>query len=203
MHGGETPEGIASPNFRHGRARRRRDLLPIRLHDSLDASLSDPEQLSLKIDLATLDARIDDLCERVDIGECGETWTALLEASQELGAARERANRVVKTGDKNRIDEAAREIEQMVESLLDLCRAGASDYAAWREIISLIALRAKLTEIDIKRRAAMKTDVPIEIVAEMIARFEASVNTHVADPEALKGVAADLRLIAGDVRGSN
>ncbi len=179
-HGGATPSGIASPHWKHGRHVRRKEYLPQRLWEGLEASLSDPDLLNLRTDIATLDTRIEDLLGRVDTGECGETWNALLAAVRELHKLQQKAER---EEDFIKRRDLLKDCNEAVQTIMELCREGASDYAAWGEVISLTMLRAKMVDSETKRRGALKTDVPVEKVAAMLEELEARVNTDVKDQE--------------------
>jgi hypothetical protein len=66
MHGGKTPRGPASVHYKDGRHSR---FLPARMFADYTAAGLDPELMSLRRDLALLDARIIDVLKRVDQGE--------------------------------------------------------------------------------------------------------------------------------------
>jgi hypothetical protein len=74
FHGGKVPRGPALPQFRHGRYSR---FLPSRLAATYQTAAKDPELLSLRRELALVDARLDDLLQRVDTGESGALWAPL------------------------------------------------------------------------------------------------------------------------------
>src|SRR5262249_44606649 len=62
VHGGATPGGFASANFKHGKYSR---FLPRGLTDAYEAALRDPELLSLREDVALLESRIVELLKRI------------------------------------------------------------------------------------------------------------------------------------------
>jgi len=198
LHGGDTPIGPASVHYEHGKYCRYKNHLPARMTEAFEASLADPDLLNLRPDIAAVKARIDDLVQRVDTGECGETWEALLEASKALDAAQRRGNRAVASGDRERIEESKIEVSQAIETLQDLCREGAADYAAWEEVKSLWKLLAYLADTDTKRRTKLQVDVPIEKVAAMLNEIEGAVNVHVTDPHGQREITALFRRLAGE-----
>ena len=75
MHGGRSLRGPAHPAFRSGRYSK---VLPSRLLAQYRAAEKDPELTSLRGELALVDARLADLLTRVDSGESGAIWQALL-----------------------------------------------------------------------------------------------------------------------------
>src|SRR5688572_15172438 len=68
LHGGKTPRGIASANFKHGRYS---SALPDRLVGRYLQAVSDPELIALHHDIALVDAFISDVLPRLDAGESG------------------------------------------------------------------------------------------------------------------------------------
>ena len=68
MHGGKTPRGPASVHYKDGRHSR---FLPARMFAAYKAAGLDPELMSLRQDLALLEARMIDVLQRVDTGEAG------------------------------------------------------------------------------------------------------------------------------------
>ena len=68
MHGGKTPRGPASVHYKDGRHSR---FLPARMFAAYKAAGLDPELMSLRQDLALLEARLIDVLQRVDTGEAG------------------------------------------------------------------------------------------------------------------------------------
>src|SRR5215813_8022692 len=73
IHGGKTPAGIAAPRFKHGRYSK---YLPTRMLPSYRKALQD-QSLTIFGEIALLQARIDDLLQRVDTGESGKLWADL------------------------------------------------------------------------------------------------------------------------------
>lgn len=64
-HGGASPKGIASPHYKHGRYSRYQ---PRSWLEAYQRSMDDPGLESLRRDLATSEAVIDDLMHRIDAG---------------------------------------------------------------------------------------------------------------------------------------
>jgi hypothetical protein len=63
VHGGKTPRGIASPQFRHGRYSRS---LPGQLLQEYEVAQQDPRLLSLRDEIALADATIAQLLQQLD-----------------------------------------------------------------------------------------------------------------------------------------
>jgi hypothetical protein len=124
LHGGKTLVGTASANFRSGRYSR---YLPGRLQERYEQAEADPELLSLKSEVALVDARLADLLSRVDTGESGQRWADLRRAYRAFIRARQ-------AGDGETA--ALAKVESVIESAIQ-------DHTAWAEIGALVEQRRK------------------------------------------------------------
>jgi hypothetical protein len=87
-HGGATPRGIASPNFKHGKYSKD---LPKGLIARYEQAAQDPELLALRDEIALLDARMVELMHKLGGGEADqEVW-------KEIYAALEQRRRLVES----------------------------------------------------------------------------------------------------------
>src|SRR3990167_2330995 len=117
MHGGATPSGPASANYRHGRYSK---YLPARLAERYLEAESDPELLSLRSELALVQARLPALLRQVDTGEAGALWLAARKSFADLKIANA-------AGDTKKASEAFRDLDYYLEK-------GAADHLIWMEI---------------------------------------------------------------------
>lgn len=86
-HGGRTPRGNASPNFKHGRYSK---YLPAHLLDRYSQGQRDEQLLDLRQRIALLDVRLTELLEQLDGKRDAEVWLdirALLQEQRQLIAA--------------------------------------------------------------------------------------------------------------------
>ena len=88
-HGGASPVGAASPQFKNGRYSK---FLPERLRDRYQEAQRDPEILVLRDEVALADARLADLLTRVDAGESGALWKEVKGLGELLGTGVEFAD---------------------------------------------------------------------------------------------------------------
>lgn len=175
MHGGASLVGMAGPSFTTGR---RSKYLPPRLLASYQAAIADPELLNLRDELALTDARLNDLLERADTGESGETWRTL---ASEWGAYQDALS-------KGNDSEAGEHAGQIAFCIFH----GRSDAAIWSEIQGVIEQRRRLAESEQKRLVNMQAMVTSEQVMTLVAALAHSVNTHVTDRKAKAAISADL-----------
>ena len=178
MHGGKTPRGPASVHWKDGKYSK---FLPSRLFAQYRTAANDPELLSLRRDIALLDARILDLLPRVDTGEAGQLWRAAQAAMAKL-----------------RLELAKHDMGGMMLALAQVERLigqGASDYAAWREIGALIEQRRKLCESEQKRVTMVAEVLTTEQAMALLTRVAAVIQRHVTDRQALNAIALELQAL--------
>jgi hypothetical protein len=132
LHGGLTPGGIASPHFKN---RGRSKYLPARMLASYNEALA-VKSLSLRQDVAVIEARIVDLLTRVDAGESGQLWQDLRKLATDMLTAREQQ-------DYARVAVLLTDLVQQVEK-------GAADHQLWEEIITLTLKKSKVVATEHK-----------------------------------------------------
>lgn len=147
MHGGSTPRGHALPQTTHGRHSRD---LPTRLAARYEQSQRDPQLLSVRDDLALVDARLADVLSRVDTKEAGLHWSNASKALERFDG-----------GDPTALDD----LRQSIGS-------GLADYAAWSEVLGLIERRRKLAETEMKTLATMQQMLTVEQATVFAVRLQ-------------------------------
>lgn len=188
IHGGATPSGPDSPHWKHGRyARGYADIVPKRLVERYEAALNDRQALSMRAELALIDARLADMLARVDSGESGSLWKSLRETWRTL----ERAQR-------------QQDAEKVAESLVrvgELIRRGYTDSVAWREVGDLIERRRRLAESERKRELEAKEIMRIDEGLALVSLLMDAVKRHVSDPRTLAAIAAELSRVPAGTPG--
>jgi hypothetical protein len=137
IHGGKTPSGIASLNYKHGRHARLTKVLPARMRRRFEQAALDPHLLELVPDIGLIDARLEELIEKVDKGESGHLWDSLKAAHDEYRKALAQEN--LKLAGFH------------LQKVFNIIEAGHHDVQAWREIQSVINQRKQLVESERKR----------------------------------------------------
>ena len=86
LHGGATPQGIASPHYR---GKGYSQAVPKHLKDIYEARFNDPELLSLHKEIALCDTRIEDLLTQISgrMGDCIHQVSEAFLAFQKAHAA--------------------------------------------------------------------------------------------------------------------
>ena len=179
--------GMASPAYKHGRYSK---YLPKRMLPRYLESRDDPDLLNLRWEVGLIDARIADLLGRVDSGEAGTMWGKL----DELRLRFEQAQMKGRT----------RVSADAVQEMMILVGRGASDFAAWDEVVGLVEKRRRLVESERKRMVEMHQMVAVERALVMVDQLARSVREHVlahCDGDAariiLSGVQADITRVIG------
>jgi hypothetical protein len=178
IHGGKTPKGPALPQFRTGRYSK---FLPARMAATYRAAAQDPELLSLRSEIALLDARIAELLGRVDTGESGALWNTL----QKEWAAFRRSRAL---GDVPTMHLAIARLDLLMDRKH-------TDSAAWQEIGEAIEQRRKLVESEQKRLVALQAMMSQEQALTLMGVLVDIITTHVRDQPTLAQIVADLQAL--------
>lgn len=158
MHSGKPAKGMKSGTFKHGRYSK---CLPTRMLAQFEASLKDRELLHLNRDIAVIDARISEQMTRVEVGEAGYVWDALVKADAELIKATARRD----TG----------EMQRWMNETHRLIAQGSTDIQAWRDIHSLLEQRRRFVESETKRQLQLSAGVTLEQVGTYFHALTAAV----------------------------
>lgn len=171
QHGGATPGGIASANWKHGRTSK---YLPARMQDTYNASMHDKELLSLRNEISILDGRIIDLIQRVDLGESGHLWLKSKDVLVQLRKA-------LVTQDTKKVSETIIELDELI-------RRGYSDYGAWEEVLSAMELRRRLVETERRRLVEMQQMITAEQAQAYLRALTLAVRENVSDANVLNRI---------------
>lgn len=180
LHGGMTPRGLASPNFKHGRYS---NALPDRLIERYARAASDPNLIVLREDIALVDALMNDILLRLDTGESGRLWRSLREAADRFEA-------------KRRAHDLAG-VQVSLDEIISLVRQGDADWASRREVLDHLAERRKLAAEERKRLAELQASITAERAMALIAAVVSIVKGHVHDQAVLASIAADIGGLVG------
>jgi hypothetical protein len=178
MHGGKTPRGSASIHFRTGRHSK---FVPARLAAKYRDAAQDPELLSLRGELALLDARMAELLGRVDTGEGGAPWDTL---QKEWATFRLHRSR----GDVPKMHTSMAKLDLLMDRKL-------TDSAAWAEISAAIEQRRKLVESEQKRMILLQQMLSQEEAMTLMGVLVDIVAKRVADQPTLAQIVADLQAL--------
>jgi hypothetical protein len=180
LHGGKSLAGPSCPQYRSGRYSA---YVPERLRARYEQAEGDTELLSLRSEVALVDARLVDLLSRVDTGESGQLWTDLKKAHQEF--------KVAKRGeDVARMQTTLARVEQLIDGAVQ-------DHVAWAEIGELIEQRRRLTESEAKRLVTLQQMLTAAEAMALVHRVTDIIARHVTDRHVLRDIVVDMRALAG------
>lgn len=180
MHGGTSRVGNMHPNFKTGRYSSE---LPVRLAARYEESLNDSEMLSLKSEIALVDARLQELLSNVDEGGATPIFKEIADCWKVYNAA-------VRSKDTGRIYEAQTNLDAAV-------KAGKSESSTWAEIDRLLETRRRLAISEAKLTLTLGAAVPIEKVNIMIGYILALVNARVSNREEARNLTYDILKLTG------
>ena len=168
VHGGLTPGGIASPNFKTARYSK---YLPDRLSSRYEQAVNDPQLLELNHEIALIDSRLSDLLARIDTGETGQLWQDATKAWQKYRL--------------NQDDETAAQLDTLIKK-------GNDDYQAWNEIQDTIEQRRRLVESERKRLVEAQQYVTAVQAMTLIGNVLAIIKDNVTDRQTLQAISTGI-----------
>lgn len=178
VHGGLTPGGLASANWKHGRYSKH---LPTNIKERYEAEISDPDLLLLNDEIGLLRTQLTIVLEEINQPPGSESdWIRL----QKKLAAFDRAQRTA-SGMPDSDDRTAKmkEVAELFDELRELIQSGGSKEAAWRRILMLADSIRKLTESEQKRRVAGEYILQMHDVMALFDYTVNLINDIVTDPK--------------------
>ncbi len=191
-HGGRSPSGLASPNFRTGKYV---NSLPMDLVANYVALMHDEDYLSLRNEIAVVSMRINDVFGRMyadGFPDIGELRRAMLNYDD---AARKADNASTDQGR----DKWTADMDRHLDTVRDMIYSLDDHRAGWGEVDKLSNTLRRLVDTDRKRvtegRAMMRADDALTR-ATMLAK---SVKRHVDDPQTIAAIWDDFtRIMKGE-----
>jgi len=172
-HGGKVPSGPASPQYKHGKYA---SSLPLRLAANYEASRNNAELVSLKEEIALVDAHAIELIEQMkDDGQSLETWKLLKETLSRFNNTKKE-------------DARAEYLSQM----LTLIDKGSQQAAVWTDIYNAISMRRRLVDTEYRRQVQYGHMLNIEQLMAIVGRLLAIIKQYV-DREQFARLAGELR----------
>ena len=185
MHGGKTPSGVASSNYRHGK--RSGTLQGQRAIDFLNA-LESPELLSLREAVARSEVEVLHASRRLDTGESDRGW-------QDAKGWFDKLKSALSSGDLAKTLEARTALD-------DIFEIGTGQALARREYQQWILTQAKIAaaerKIMIEDRKLIQTEVALALLNTAIETVNASIKKHLEKLNR-QGVDVDVETIRRNV----
>jgi hypothetical protein len=165
VHGGKTPRGLSSPNFKTGRYSKD---IPANLSASYRTALSDPALLNFDEDVALLQSMVLDALRRADTSESAAAWKA----------AKSMFLAMIDAMTEGDLDGTLKAREALRLILVE----NVAKYAARDEAIDLILKKSKLANDERKRRIEQQQMIAVErvmiLLTAVIAGLKESVGKY-------------------------
>lgn len=175
LHGGKSLVGPASPQYVNGRYSKH---LPTRIAAAYRDAQADPDLISVRDEIALVDARTNEVLSRLDSKEAAAHWLQLKGLVDLFRSG---------TADK-RLEAADALSAWSVEAL--------SDYAVWSEVLDLMERRRKLAETESKRLAAMGQMITSERAMILLAHVVDICRRNVKDRNELSAISREIGQLA-------
>jgi hypothetical protein len=179
LHGGKSLAGAEHPNFVHGKYSIA--LKGSRLLDHFTAARNDPTLISLRDDVALMQARTTELLERLSAGDGGGSVKDIGKWFLEFKAAH-----------------AARDAKGQIESLTHLdaaIDAATRTEALWDDIKDTVDRKRALSAAEVQRAFKAHQVMTANQAGVLVGLIVESIRRNVTDPEALKRIAGDIQAI--------
>jgi hypothetical protein len=167
--------GPGHPAFKHGRYSR---VIPKEIASLYHSGLSDPNILEMTDELALLGARTGQLMERTRLGESEARWDNAREAMRVVLSFQAQ-------GDSENLEEALSELSKVIFAK--------TDHEGWREVLSVIDLRRKISSVERARLQAAQQVVTVAQLLGFAGAVAGIVNSRISDPVARSQIADDIR----------
>lgn len=151
FHGGLSPVGADSPNFKHGRYSKH---LPFQLLDKYKEASKDKDLLNLREEIYLTDVRLKSLVEKLPDGGASHSWNELKSKWSHFLA-------VYDKWDTAEASKVIRQITAMIE-------AGADETITWENIQGTIERRRRLVASESKRLTDMQQIITAERAMALI-----------------------------------
>lgn len=166
LHGGKSLSGVAAPAFKHGRYSKS---LPTAIGERYQQALTDPELLSLRDEIALIDARTQEVLHATIDDPC---WDDVVMAWRAFQA----------TGSEDSRDRLAAVIEQP-----------RSPIANWESLLVLLDQRRRLVESERKRLVETRQMITSEQAMVLLAAVVSILRAHIHDRNILAAISADIQ----------
>jgi len=165
--------------------------MPDHLMERYEQAREDKELLSLREDIAVVEARLTELMQRTSTGETDRLW--------------ERASTIAGQIHEAQIAGSVPDVLQGLSTLMEIIKSGVQVSQAWNEVLILIDQKRRLVESERKRLVEMQQMISSEEAVSLMALLVTTVRNHVSDPTVLQAIGDEfLRLTQmGGRIGSN
>lgn len=172
--------------------------LPSRYEEEYEASLADPQQLSLKRHIASNDARLKELQDRLSTGESAELWKSL---NWHLTGINSLWKNIQNEPNEEKRDELLRTFGHQLESTVAIAKEGATEENQWADIKTQQTHIQSLVETQLKVLQVASDVLTRDQAGELLAAICAIIKKHVTNVDELAGIGRDIQEMSARLRG--
>jgi len=151
--------------------------LPAKLLTAYEEFVEDPDIVSMRNEMALLDARIIELVDTIGTSTSEDAWFSVRRACGVLGKK----------------DIYEEDVEEAVGLLGNALVYNDNDDKVWKDLMNVIDNRRKLAETERRRIVDAQHTMTYEQANMIISYMMTSIRTHVEDPEILRAISEDMR----------
>lgn len=180
-HGAGTLERPGGRPIIHGRHSK---YLPAGLMNAYQKFLDDPDIISLRSEMALLDARMAQLLERLETCDTNAAWSKVI-------SARSKLQRILHEDECDIGD-----LEEVSTMLMQAVSARDAETEIWHDVVIVIDQRRKLADTERRRIVDARRYITAEEAAALIAFVTDTVNKNVTDPLIKARIAEQFKIFA-------
>lgn len=185
MHGGKSKRGAEHGQFKTGKYSK---YMPKELLSVYGEMKDDPQLLSLRSEIALMDALLSSLLPKLDTGESGESW--------------DKVKDLVKTARRGYKSESLATLEDALDTMEDLANQRILHYETHKEIKATVDTRRKLVEAETKITMQQDKAISVEQLMLFVTQVLGVIQEVVKDQKQQYAIAVKLQefisLPAGD-----
>lgn len=175
-HGGATPKGINSPNFKHGRHSK---YLPKGLLTAYESASKDPDLLSVRAEIALMDVMLSGLLPKLGTADNGKSWQDLKKTMRDIRQA-------VAHNDPTLLKDGLNQIDGIIN-------ANISYYETEREIKDTVESRRKLVETEQKIALQGERAIGVEQLMVLMSQVLHVIQSVVTEDKQRRAIAIGLQ----------
>lgn len=177
-HGGRSLRGAEHPNYKHGRHTR----LFGSLREDYEAAISDPDLLSMREDVALIDAMVSDLLGRMKEGGAPNDW---------YHDIRKKARAFRDAFDAGNVTK----MRETFAPLFDTIEDAAQDVALMNSIVSMLEKKSRLVQREHKRLIDIQSVMTGREVLGLVGEIVKVIGNNVTDRHTLDAIILDVEAL--------
>lgn len=189
LHGGATPHGVASPNFKNGKFSK---YMPRHLVEDYELQRSDPELVSNRENLALVGTLINQRLKQIYEGSVPDAWEAALDLLRQYESE---LNWEPEYDHRGKLIKKEPDPDRTLLILKEHLRRGFRNANAFDLLEPLLESHRKHVDTEYKRLKDLNTKLDTSEAVAVARALVDAVKRHVRDPKQLAAIQADVSRI--------